>query len=169
MIEFMSKTKILSNTQIAQKLKRMAYEVVENNLLEDSTIIAGISGNGYEVAKRLNAEVMKVGQFKTQLIEISLDKSALTQSKIELIGAQSLENKVVILVDDVLNTGRTIAYSLKPFLSCNVKKIETAVLVNRSHTTFPIAPTYTGYELSTTLTDHVEVHLSPNEEVVFLV
>lgn len=165
----MSKTKILSNTQIAQKLKRMAYEVVENNLSEDSIIIAGISGNGYEVAKRLSAEVMKVGQFKTQLIEISLDKAALTQSEIELIGAQSLENKVIILVDDVLNTGRTIAYSLKPFLSCNVKKIETAVLVNRSHTTFPIAPTYTGYELSTTLTDHVEVHLSTKKEVVYLV
>lgn len=165
----MAKTKILSETQIAQKLKRMAYEIVERNLHEKSIIIAGISGNGYEVATRLNEQVKKVKQFDTHLIQITLDKEAPTQGEIKLSDTQGLNNKVVILVDDVLNTGRTMAYSLKPFLSCKVKKIETAVLVNRSHTTFPIAPTYTGYELSTTLTDHVEVHLSKNKEVVYLV
>jgi len=165
----MAKSKILSHTQIAQKLKRMAYEIVEHNLHEKSIIIAGISGNGYEVAIRLNEQVKKVKQFDTHLIEITLDKESPTQGEIKLSETQGLNNKVVILVDDVLNTGRTMAYSLKPFLSCKVKKIETAVLVNRSHTTFPIAPTYTGYELSTTLTDHVEVHLSPNKEVVYLV
>ncbi len=160
--------KILSDTQIAQKLKRMAYEVVERNYLEKSIIIAGISGNGYEVAKRLNVEIEKVKHFSTELIEVNLDKEAPTQSQIELIGTDNLSDKVVILVDDVLNTGRTIAYSLKPFLACKVKKIETAVLVNRSHTTFPIAPTYTGYELSTTLTDHVEVKLTSKQQVVYL-
>lgn len=165
----MAKTKILSETQIAQKLKRMAYEIVEHNLHEKIIIIAGIFGNGYEVAKRLNTEIKKVKQFDTQLIEIKLDKESPTQGEIELMGVKTLDNMVVILVDDVLNTGRTMAYSLKPFLSCNVKKIETAVLVNRSHTTFPIAPTYTGYELSTTLTDHVEVNLSHKKEVVYLV
>jgi len=165
----MAKTKILSDTQIAQKLKRMAYEIVERNLHEKSIIIAGISGNGYEIAIRLNEQVKKVKQFDTHLIELTLDKESPTQGEITLSETQSLNNKVIILVDDVLNTGRTMAYSLKPFLICKVKKIETAVLVNRSHTTFPIAPTYTGYELSTTLTDHVEVHLSKNKEVVYLV
>ena len=164
----MGKMKILSKTQIAQKLKRMAYEIVEHNLYENAIIIAGISGNGFEVAKRLNTEIKKVKQFDTQLIEIKLDKISPTQGEIELMGATTLDNMVVLLVDDVLNTGRTMAYSLKPFLSSKVKKIETAVLVNRSHTTFPIAPTYTGYELSTTLTDHVEVHLSQKKEVVYL-
>jgi pyrimidine operon attenuation protein/uracil phosphoribosyltransferase len=165
----MGKTKILSETQIAQKLKRMAYEIVERNLHEKSIIIAGISGNGFQIAVRLNEEVKKVNQIDTRIIEISLDKEAPTQGEIKLSDNQSLNNMVVILVDDVLNTGRTMAYSLKPFLSSEVKKIETAVLVNRSHTTFPIAPTYTGYELSTTLTDHVEVHLTKNKEVVYLV
>ncbi len=165
----MAKTKILSSSQIAQKLKRMAYEIVEHNLHQKMIIIAGISGNGYEVAKRLNKEVKKVKQIETQLIEITLDKESPTQGDIKLTSSEDLDDKVIILVDDVLNTGRTMAYSLKPFLSCKVKKIETAVLVNRSHTTFPIAPTYTGYELSTTLTDHVEVHLTKDQQVVYLV
>ena len=165
----MGKMKILGQTQIAQKIKRMAFEIVERNLFEDAIIIAGISGNGYEVAKRLNTETKRVKQFETQLIEVSLNKVAPTQSEIKLIGAKSLDNKVIILVDDVLNTGKTIAYSLKPFLSCKVKKIETAVLVNRSHPEFPITPTYTGYELSTTLMDHVEVHFFPEKEAIYLV
>ena len=165
----MAKTKILSETQIAQKLKRMAYEIVEQNLHEKKIIIAGISGNGFEIAKRLNSQVKKVKQFDTQLMEIKLDKISPTQGEIELLNPIPLDNMVIVLVDDVLNTGRTMAYSLKPFLSCKVKKIETAVLVNRSHTTFPIAPTYTGYELSTTLTDHVEVHLSQKQQAVYLI
>jgi len=167
----MAKTIILNNIQITRKLKRMAYEIVERNLSEKEIIIAGISGNGFKVAQRLQKELDIVGKFKSSLIEIQLDKEAPTQTEIELKHKDviKLDKKVIILVDDVLNTGRTMAYSLKPFLSNQVKKIETAVLVNRSHTTFPIAPTYTGYELSTTLSDHVEVVLSTNKEVVYLV
>jgi pyrimidine operon attenuation protein/uracil phosphoribosyltransferase len=68
-------------------------------------------------------------------------------------------------VDDVLNTGRTLAYAMKPFFEVGVKKIEVAVLVNRSHTLFPIMPTYAGYALSTTLKDHVEVVLGKKSSV----
>ena len=76
-----------------------------------------------------------------------------------------LRKKCIIIVDDVLNTGRTFAYGLKPFLNIEVKKIETAVLVNRSHTLFPIYPQYTGYELATTIRDHVEVILGKETAV----
>ena len=77
----------------------------------------------------------------------------------DTLQADQLEKKTIIIVDDVLNTGRTLAYAMKPFLCIEVKKIEVAVLVNRSHPLFPIQPSYTGYELSTTLTEHVEVVL----------
>ncbi len=69
------------------------------------------------------------------------------------------------MVDDVLNTGRTLAYAMKLFTNVEIKKIEVAVLVNRSHTLFPIVPTYSGYELATTLTDHVEVKLGKSGSV----
>lgn len=81
--------------------------------------------------------------------------------------AKEVKKKSIILVDDVLNTGRTLAYGLKPFLSTDVKKIETAVLVNRSHANFPIYPQYTGYALATTIKDHVEVVLG-KEPAVYL-
>jgi pyrimidine operon attenuation protein/uracil phosphoribosyltransferase len=75
------------------------------------------------------------------------------------VAIKDLAKKNIILVDDVLNTGRILTYGMRPFLSITVKKIEVAVLVNRSHALYPIHPTYTGYELSTTLDDHIEVVL----------
>jgi pyrimidine operon attenuation protein/uracil phosphoribosyltransferase len=74
-----------------------------------------------------------------------------------------LRNKVIVLLDDVLNTGRTLAYSLKPFLNVEIKKLHTAVLVDRNHKQFPIAADYIGYALSTTIQEHIEVVLEDNE------
>ena len=104
-----------------------------------------------------------------RLVGVSLDKEAPTQSDINLdCDIQELKNKSIVLIDDVSNTGRTLAYSMKPFLSIRVKKLETAVLVNRSHTSFPISVKYSGYELATTIKDHVEVDLEEDHKAVFL-
>ena len=103
-----------------------------------------------------------------RILKVTLDKSAPQQTEVELdCDLKILQKKCIILVDDVLNTGRTFAYGLKPFLDIEVKKIEIAVLVNRSHTLFPVYPQYTGYELSTTIKDHVEVNLG-KETAVYL-
>ena len=100
---------------------------------------------------------------------MTLDKLSPIQSEIETdIETKEFKKKVVILVDDVLNTGRTLAYAIKPFVETGIKKMEVAVLVNRSNTLFPITPTYTGYELSTTLSDHVEVKLGKEAAVYLL-
>jgi pyrimidine operon attenuation protein / uracil phosphoribosyltransferase len=102
-------------------------------------------------------------------VKITLDKQAPEQSEIKLdCEIKELKKKNIILVDDVLNTGRTFAYGMKPFLNIEVKKIETAVLINRGHTMFPIHTQYTGYELSTTIKDHIEVRLSKDEMAVYL-
>ena len=79
-----------------------------------------------------------------------------------------VKNKSVILVDDVLNTGQTMAYSQLPFLNARVKKFEVAVLVNRDHNQFPVRATYTGYELSTTMQNHIEVQLGRKKMGVYL-
>ena len=100
------------------------------------------------------------------LVKVSLDKLAPVQSEVTIdVSIKEIKKKCIVLIDDVLNTGRTLAYSLKPFTSLEIKKIEVAVLVNRSHTLFPIVPTYSGYELATTLTDHVEVKLGKDASV----
>jgi len=151
------KTLILDAGQVEQKIRRMAYEIYEHNFNEKTIVLAGIDGQGYVLAKLLVKEVESISPLKTILVKVSLDKLAPQQSDVALdCNVKDLQKKCIILVDDVLNTGRTFAYGLIPFLNIEVKKIEAAVLVNRSHTLFPIFPKYTGYELATTIRDHIE-------------
>ncbi|MCI0752034.1 MAG: phosphoribosyltransferase [Flammeovirgaceae bacterium] len=162
------KNLILESVHVKKKIRRMAFEIYENNVKEKSIVMAGIDGQGYVLAKLLAKEVEQVSPIKTLLVKVSLNKEAPQQNIIHLdCDDKEVRKKCIVLVDDVLNTGRTVAYGLKPFLDLEVKKIEVAVLVNRSHTLFPIYPNYIGYELSTTLKDHVEVVLG-KEPAVYL-
>jgi len=158
--------RVLDAVKVNQKITRIAYEIIENNFKEKTLVIAGLDGQGYLLAKQIAAELGKISSVKINLVKVSLDKFSPQQSEVKLDAeTKDIKKKCIVLVDDVLNTGRTLAYGMKPFLNIEVKKIEVAVLVNRSNTLFPITPTYTGYELATTLTDHVEVVLGKNASV----
>jgi len=165
---------ILNADQIRKKVRRIAFEVYERNYLEKRLIIAGITGRGYALAKMIGKDLTEISHFKTEtdaliLTEVFLEKFAASQDEVSLDCPLSLlENASIVLVDDVLNTGKTLAHSLKPFLQQNIKKLETAVLVNRSHTLFPISADYTGYELATTLQEHIEVVLETDLLAVYL-
>ncbi len=163
-----TKNEILNEQQIRQKISRIAYEIYEHNYLEKKLYIAGIP-SGYSLAKLLVAELKKISPFEITLIKIDFNREKISADSIKVdYSPQELKGKVLILVDDVLHTGKTFLHSLRPFLDVNVKKIETVVLVNRSHKLFPISADYTGYELSTTLKDHIEVVLEPGKFGVFL-
>jgi pyrimidine operon attenuation protein / uracil phosphoribosyltransferase len=160
---------ILDKAQIKQKVKRIAYEILENNIEEKELVIAGIAEGGYNLARILADELSRESDFKIKLAKISLDKKAPFKTNIEVdCDVKLLKDKVIIIVDDVLHTGRTFLQGMKPFLEVDVKKIQTVVLVNRDHTLFPVRANYTGYELSTTLTDHVLVDLTSREFGVYL-
>ncbi len=162
------RTRILDHAQVKQKIRRMAFEIYEENFREKTLIMAGIDGQGYVLAKMLTKELEAISPAEIRLVKVTLDKQAPQQSDVTLdCEIKDVRKKSIVLVDDVLNTGRTLAFGLKPFLSTEVKKIETAVLVNRSHTNFPIYPMFTGYELATTINDHVEVVLG-KESAVYL-
>jgi pyrimidine operon attenuation protein / uracil phosphoribosyltransferase len=166
MSEVAEKSLILTDQQINQKIKRMAFEIYENNFKEKSIVLAGIDGQGYAFAKILGKELESIAQLEVVIAKVTVDKLAPQQSEITIDKeSKEYKKKCVLLVDDVLNTGRTLAYAMKPFFEAGVKKMEVAVLVNRSNTLFPIMPTYTGYELSTTLKDHVEVILGKKSSV----
>jgi len=151
---------LLSGAQINQKIKRMAYEILESNFAEKTLIFAGICEQGEVLAKQLAKHLQDISSIKTIVTRIDLDKShPFRQASNTMKADIKVDNKVIIMVDDVLYTGKTIAYGLKPFLSKKIKKIEVAVLVDRSHTAFPIKATYIGYELATTLSDNIEVNL----------
>ena len=162
-------TSILNDEQIRQKIRRIAYEIYENNYGEKELVMAGIVEQGFELARLIAAALEQISPIKVRLIKVNLDKFAPTQSEISLdCDEKELKNKSIVLVDDVLNTGRTLAYSLKPFLKVKVKRLEIAVLVNRSHTQFPVSTQYTGYELATTINEHVKVELGNQKLSVFL-
>ena len=162
------KSLVLNTKQVSQKIRRIAYEIFENNFSEKSIVLAGIDGQGYAFAKMLEKELNAISTIKTLLVKVSLDKLSPVQSEVVIDSpVKDMKKKCVILIDDVLNSARTLAYGMKPFLVAEVKKVEVAVLVNRSHTLFPIVPTYTGFELATTLSDHVEVKLG-KEAAVYL-
>ncbi len=160
--------RILSKQQIQQKISRIAYEIYENNYLEKKLYVAGIP-SGYKLANLLAKELNKISPFETSLLKIEFDNKSPTEKNIQVnCDPKELEGHVLILVDDVLHTGKTFLHSLRPFLDVEVKKIETVVLVNRSHKLFPISADYTGYELSTTLNDHIEVVLDSGKFGVYL-
>jgi len=161
-------TLVLNHRQIQQKITRMAFEIYERNVAEEGVIFAGISGMGYILAGLLAERLREISPLNVQVVEILLDKDAVVQGKVSLSYDISFQDKCLILVDDVLNTGKTLAYSLKPFLETPIKKIEIAVLVNRSHKLFPVTPDYAGLELSTTLSEHITVDLFSDQCSVHL-
>ncbi|WP_019989541.1 phosphoribosyltransferase family protein [Rudanella lutea] len=166
----MSSQPILSAEQLRQKIRRIAFQIYENNFDEPAVVLAGVAGEGYVFAERLLGELRQIAPFSVTLLKVNLDKSQTTQPAIDLTGqGVDLTDKVVILLDDVLYTGRTLAFCLQPFLSVLVRKLQVAVLVDRNHPRYPVAADYKGYELSTTLTEHVEVVLGqPDREGVWL-
>lgn len=159
---------VLTGPQMDQKIRRMAFEIYENNYGTNELILAGICEQGETLASKLAIILDEISPINTQVIMVPLDKKNPSNPMPEDSIPLKLTNKVVIMVDDVLNTGKTLAYSLKPFLDKKIKRIEVAVLVNRSHTAFPISPQYTGYELSTTLSEHIVVKMKGKQKGVYL-
>lgn len=159
-----SKQQILTPLQISQKITRMAYEIYEQNFEEESIIVAGITGEGFEFAKRLTDSIESISPIKVRLIKLEFDIHARRQTAIDY-GKDPLdfENQVIVVGDVVLNTGRTMTFALQPFLQVPIKKLQVAVVVDRAHRTYPVSADYVGYSLSTTFSDHIQVILSKPE------
>lgn len=158
------KLMILDKRQIQQRIDRMAYQILEDNLGEKELIIAGIVDKGYLVAKRLKTVLESISKIKVTLMKIEINKEISHLDAKYDLDLKQAANKVVILVDDVLNSGRTLAYGLGVFLDIPLKKLRTVVLINRSHRNFPISPDFTGLELATVLKEHVDVILDQKSE-----
>lgn len=148
---------ILSKEVVEKKLHRMAYEILENNIDEKEIILAGIRESGSVVAKVIQGMLSEISSIKTELITITLDKQEPTD--VSLSRSFDFNGKVIILIDDVSNSGKTLLYALKPFIEFHPKKIQTLVLVERTHTSFPVRPDYVGLSIATTLQEHIFVEV----------
>jgi pyrimidine operon attenuation protein / uracil phosphoribosyltransferase len=167
----MSKVKILDTVQIGQKLNRLAFEVYENNFSEKEILVVGIEGNGHKVATLLAKKLQEISPVKIVMGKITVNKEKPWEDEpVVNFKAEDFENKTIVLVDDVLNSGKTLMYAVKLFLGKPVKKISTVVLVDRSHTRFPVKADYVGLTLSTTMQEHIEADFSKeNKEAVYLI
>lgn len=163
-----SRSLILNHEQVNQKIRRIAYEIYENNFNEKSITLAGITGQGFKLAENIGKVVEEISPIKIEVVKVNVDKENPDHAKVK-VDPMLKGMKCIVLVDDVLNSGRTLAYAMIPFVKADIKKIQVAVLVHRSHPTFPILPTYMGYQLATTLSDHVEVVADKKKWAVYLV
>lgn len=153
----MQKKKILENTQILNKIKRISLQIIESNLNSSKIIICGIEKNGALLAQKIYAELNHITKKNIIFCKIKINKSNPTENIQLSINKEVCENQSIVIVDDVLNSGKTLIYAVKHFLDIEVKSIKTAVLVNRSHKKFPISADFKGINLSSSLQNHVDV------------
>ena len=161
---------ILDKDQIQQRINRIAYQILEDNLDEQEIVLAGIWDRGYKLALRLNEVLSKISDLKIIMLKIDLDRLNTKLVANTDLDESYWKNKVVILVDDVLNSGKTLAYGLGVFLNTPHKKIRTVVLVDRRHKIFPIATDFVGLQLATVLKERVDVvmDVAGEEDRVYL-
>jgi pyrimidine operon attenuation protein/uracil phosphoribosyltransferase len=159
----MARKDILDAGSVRMKLQRMAFEIIENNLEEKRIILAGILDNGSVIARTMQRILTENSSMRVDLINISLDKKA--PREITLSERPDFNEQVIIVVDDVANSGKTMLYALKPLLEYLPKKIQTMALVERTHKTFPVHLDYKGLSVATTLQEHIYVEVK-GEDVV---
>ncbi|MDC8006388.1 phosphoribosyltransferase family protein [Aureisphaera galaxeae] len=155
-------TVILSNKQVSHKVRRMAYQVYETNVNETEVVLAGIMKNGFLLAKRLKTEVEKISPLKVSLCEVYVDKKTPTNPVTTSMTIEDIQNKSLVLVDDVLHSGTTLIYGVKHFLDVPLKQFKTAVLVDRNHKKYPVKADFKGISLSTSLNENVAVQFDRN-------
>ncbi|SEI03937.1 pyrimidine operon attenuation protein / uracil phosphoribosyltransferase [Paenimyroides aquimaris] len=164
----MTQNIILTQQQIQQIVKRIAYQIYETFVNENEIVIAGIANSGYVFAKKISDEVSKISDLRVVLGKVEVNKqNPLQEIKTDLQKAD-YENKSVVLIDDVMNSGATLIYGVKYFLEVPLKKFKTAVLIDRSHKKYPVKADFKGISLSTSSLEHIQVVFNDTEEYAYL-
>ena len=153
-----SRILLLNSKQIVQRINRLAYQIYEDNVSEKEIILAGIIKSGYQLCEEIAALLKKISPLNVQMAEVYVDKHSQLATDVSVsFNPEQLQGKVIVVIDDVLNSGKTMMYALKPFLAADIKKIRTVVLIDRNHKRFPVSADFKGLSLSTTLQEHVTV------------
>lgn len=160
---------ILNHKEIQHKIRRIAYQIYESNVDEKKIIIAGIDGGGLKFAKKIQGVLQEITSAEIQLCKVVMDKKDPLKSGVRTSMEETdYENESVVLVDDVLNSGTTLIYGVQHFLRTPLRRLKTAVLVNRNHKKYPVKADFKGISLSTSLQEHVEVVFKARQDAVYL-
>lgn len=162
-------TLLLNAKQISQKLIRMAHEIHENHYKEKELVLIGVEGRGSQLTTRLCKLLSEISELTIHQEEIRLNKDKPLSEPLVYSGElKALKGKSIVLIDDVLNSGKTLMYASRYLLEVDVKSLTIATLVDRFHRKFPIRPDIVGLTLSTNLREHVTVQLGKGKEAVYL-
>lgn len=148
---------IANREKIERILERIAYQIAENNCHKKKIIFIGIKESGYILAQEMGRYLKPILNIDTEFISLEIDKKSPQTSEIKLSKIATPKGTSIILVDDVINSGKTLFYALKPFYDMEIDELETLILVERKHKRFPIMADYVGISLNTTLKERIEV------------
>ena len=164
-----NRTVILQGKKVEQKIERMVHQLIEEFYGEKQVTIIGIKNKGAQLARIIKSRLDEINPFEIEYLELKLDKDNCLDHPILLDPKpETLANKRVILIDDVLNSGRTMIYATRYILGEPVKSLKTLCLVDRIHRRFPIKADIVGLSLSTTLQEHILVDLKKGKEAIYL-
>ncbi|MBS1781969.1 MAG: phosphoribosyltransferase [Bacteroidetes bacterium] len=150
-----NKILILDKERIQRKIRRMAYEIWERHCKESTLHFVAVEGTGIHVARQLANHLTEISPLKIHFHSLPIDKRDPLKHPAQFL--ENLNDKSVVLIDDVANSGKTLLYAMKPLLTYMPHSIIIAVLVDRKHKSFPVSPDIVGHTIATTLQDHIEV------------
>ena len=160
---------VLDSHDIINKIRRISFEIIEKNIDEKEIYLIGVLPNGKYLSKIINSNIKENSGIKVNLHFIDIDKKNLSIKEISFESAtDKIKNKVIVLVDDVMNSASTLMYSINEILKYQPKEIQVAVLIERYYKSFPITPNFRGLELSTSKSEHVQVDLGNSPKVLIL-
>ena len=159
----MKKTqKILEQDQIDKIIKRIAYQILENNSEELEIFLIGIKNNGYILAELIYHQLKHISNLNITLYSIQINKKDPLKRIEHNFDLKKMKNKSIVLIDDVLNSGRTLLYGVKFLLDIPLSNFNTAVLIDRNHKKYPIKIDFKGISLSTSIEENVSVVFEKN-------
>ena len=162
---------VMDAETIRRALRRIAHEIIERNPSIEKVVLAGIPARGAEIARRIAAFIRKISNVsvETGIVDVAMHRDDVgTRPELPVVRASKLplplEERTIIMIDDVLYTGRTVRAAMEAINSFGrPAQIQLAVLVDRGHRELPIRPDYVGKNLPTASGEQIQVRLQETD------
>ena len=160
---------VLDSNDIKNKINRISFEIIEKNYDREEIILVGLLPNGRYISEEICKGININSNISTSIVYFNINKSNNeVSSEDSKYNFNNFNDKCVIVIDDVMNTGSTMIYALNKILTFSPYQIQVGVLIERNYKNFPIIPDFKGLELSTSPQEHVEVKLGNSPKVLIL-
>ena len=152
---------VMTHDNVVRKLDRMARELLEVHYQESTLVLVGVAGQGQALCEALSSRLTSLSDLEVVTGPLTMHRDLPLAHEMHCdVDMTAWNDKIVILVDDVLNSGRTLIHAVRFVLEGHPREVHTAVLVDRKHRSFPIRADYCGLTLSTHHNENIAVDLS---------